>query len=198
MEVTWQSVALSRSTWCHRPWVDGRVLARGDLPDALGNVAFAGALTRLLASSSMPGFAWECAPLGRGLGGLPFEFVVVESPALGKLVADPTPFREHLDACAAPVCTFDNLGGTATLVVPHPAHVRDAAHLARFVRAADEDVAAALWSAVGAAVRQRLAVRDTVWLSTAGLGVSWLHVRLDDRPKYYRHAPYTAIERRRA
>jgi hypothetical protein len=29
-----------------------------------------------------------------------------------------------------------------------------------------------------------------VWLGTAGAGVSWLHVRLDDRPKYYGHAPY--------
>ncbi len=29
-----------------------------------------------------------------------------------------------------------------------------------------------------------------VWLSTAGAGVSWLHVRLDDKPKYYGHAPY--------
>jgi len=29
-----------------------------------------------------------------------------------------------------------------------------------------------------------------VWLSTAGMGVSWLHVRLDDRPKYYGHRPY--------
>jgi hypothetical protein len=30
-----------------------------------------------------------------------------------------------------------------------------------------------------------------VWLSTAGAGVAWLHVRLDDRPKYYSHRPYT-------
>ena len=29
-----------------------------------------------------------------------------------------------------------------------------------------------------------------VWLSTAGAGVSWLHVRLDDRPKYYGCGPY--------
>ncbi len=29
-----------------------------------------------------------------------------------------------------------------------------------------------------------------VWLSTAGAGVSWLHVRLDTRPKYYHHGPY--------
>jgi NADH:ubiquinone oxidoreductase subunit len=29
-----------------------------------------------------------------------------------------------------------------------------------------------------------------VWLSTAGMGVAWLHVRLDDRPKYYGYSPY--------
>jgi Family of unknown function (DUF6940) len=29
-----------------------------------------------------------------------------------------------------------------------------------------------------------------VWLSPAGAGVSWLHLRLDDQPKYYGYAPY--------
>ncbi len=30
------------------------------------------------------------------------------------------------------------------------------------------------------------------WLSTAGHGVAWLHVRLDTRPKYYRYTPYVS------
>ena len=30
------------------------------------------------------------------------------------------------------------------------------------------------------------------WLSTAGMGVSWLHVRLDSQPKYYGFAAYWA------
>ncbi len=29
-----------------------------------------------------------------------------------------------------------------------------------------------------------------IWLSTAGGGVAWLHVRLDSTPKYYGYAPY--------
>ena len=29
-----------------------------------------------------------------------------------------------------------------------------------------------------------------VWTSTSGLGVYWLHVRLDSRPKYYQHQPF--------
>ncbi len=32
--------------------------------------------------------------------------------------------------------------------------------------------------------------RKPVWLNTAGGGVAWLHVRLDDRPKYYGYQNY--------
>jgi hypothetical protein len=67
-----------------------------------------------------------------------------------------------------------------------------AAHLAAFVRSASADVIDDLWSSVGRAVaRRRAAKPDPVWISTAGLGVYWLHVRLDDRPKYYRHRAFT-------
>jgi hypothetical protein len=34
-----------------------------------------------------------------------------------------------------------------------------------------------------------------VWLSTAGMGVAWLHVRLDSRPTYYGHRPYKTFDR---
>jgi hypothetical protein len=41
-----------------------------------------------------------------------------------------------------------------------------------------------LWQAVGKAMDARLGPKP-IWLSTAGMGVAWLHVRLDSRPKYY-------------
>jgi hypothetical protein len=47
----------------------------------------------------------------------------------------------------------------------------------------------ALWRAVGEAMQRRISQKP-VWLSTAGMGVAWLHVRLDDRPKYYGYMPY--------
>jgi hypothetical protein len=62
-------------------------------------------------------------------------------------------------------------------------------HLAAFVRGAPAEQREALWRTVGDALSRRLGAKP-VWLSTAGAGVSWLHVRLDDRPKYYGHAPY--------
>ena len=62
-------------------------------------------------------------------------------------------------------------------------------HLAAFVRLAPEQQRQSLWQAVGEAMSRRICTKP-VWLSTAGAGVSWLHVRLDDRPKYYGFGPY--------
>jgi len=45
--------------------------------------------------------------------------------------------------------------------------------------------------AIGEAIAQWAGPRPP-WVSTAGMGVPWLHARLDTRPKYFRHAPYRA------
>jgi uncharacterized protein DUF6940 len=64
------------------------------------------------------------------------------------------------------------------------------AALAGFMGYTDfESQRVALWHAVGGAMRRRVGSKP-VWLSTAGAGVSSLHVRLDDRPKYYGFAPF--------
>jgi hypothetical protein len=40
-------------------------------------------------------------------------------------------------------------------------------------------------------IERRLATaRDRFWVSTSGLGVPWVHVRLDERPKYFQFGPY--------
>jgi uncharacterized protein DUF6940 len=80
------------------------------------------------------------------------------------------------------------------MVVPCPVGPESAyGHLAAFVRSAPKQHVDHVWQAVGKAVQERLSEKP-VWLSTAGLGVSWLHVRLDSRPKYYGYRPYTRIE----
>lgn len=136
-------------------------------------------------------YCWETPPLTRGSVGRPFECVFVDNPALAATGADPTPFAEHFDADPdSPILTFDNLGGDALLVVPSPkTNPYVYSHLAVFARQAPEDQAKGLWPAVADAVDERLDERP-LWLSTAGLGVYWLHVRLDERPKYYRYRPY--------
>lgn len=145
----------------------------------------------LLASAPFPAFRWETPPITHGGAGRPFEFVVLNSPGL-ESEPDAEAFQEHFTGSAASrgVVSFSNLGKDAILVVPCPVGPSIGyAHLAAFVRRAPVEQRHALWEVVGEAVERRLGTAP-VWVSTAGMGVSWLHVRLDDRPKYYGYKPY--------
>lgn len=148
--------------------------------------------TRLLADSPITAYRWETPPVTDATLDRPFEFVLLPCPGLERR-PERTAFAEHFEQ-GKPVVAFDNLGGDATLVVPAP-QVDDEAygHLAAFVRHAPADQQQALWLEVGLAMKRRIGEKP-VWLSTAGMGVAWLHVRLDSRPKYYGHEPYTRFD----
>ena len=143
----------------------------------------------LLADTPFIAFRWETPAVTSLTVHRPFEFVVLDSPGLDR-PPDLISFADHFNSAETDVVTFSNLGRDATLVVPCPLADSSAyGHLAAFVRHAPASQRDALWQAVGEAMASRVSKRP-VWLSTAGAGVTWLHVRLDDRPKYYGHAPY--------
>jgi len=142
-----------------------------------------------LRAVGLAAYTWECPPVTSDSWTRSFECVFVPSPALGSMRPEPEAFAEHFRPGAA-VATFPNLGGDAILVAPCPdPGGGDFTHLASFTATARAAIQDDFWQAVGEAMAQRVGARP-VWLSTAGLGVGWLHVRLDDRPKYYRHGPY--------
>ncbi|MDX1498854.1 MAG: hypothetical protein R3176_03090, partial [Woeseiaceae bacterium] len=136
-------------------------------------------------------FFLELPALDRNSLGRPVEFVVIAAPALAGAAPDPRPFADQFRKCPErSVIAFPNLGGDALLVVPAPRGPLTAyPHLARFLRDAPRDQVRALWQTAAQTVYDTLG--DTPrWLSTSGLGVTWLHLRLDTRPKYYQYAPY--------
>jgi len=147
----------------------------------------------LLADAPYSAFRWETPPINAATAARPFELVLLDSPGLGTN-PDKSAFAEHF--VAAPdsgIVAFPNLGKDAVMVVPCPVGPLTAyGHLAAFVRQAPEAQKHALWVQVGAAMERRLN-NSPVWLSTAGAGVSWLHVRLDDRRKYYGYRPYADL-----
>lgn len=146
----------------------------------------------LLADAPFEAYRWETPPVTTGTADRDFEFVLVESNNLVRRV-DSNAFAEHFVE-TADVVTFANLSGDAVMVVPRPISATSSyGHLASFVRDAPVEQVQGLWLSVGQAMQRRLGDRP-VWLSTAGLGVSWLHVRLDSRPKYYFHTPYRSFE----
>ena len=147
-------------------------------------------LTARLAAVPWTAFRWESPPVTKATLDRPAECVVLDCPSLDRRPTAHT-FAEYWTQ--APVVEFASLGRDAWLVVPCPRGNPDAyAHLAAFVRRAPAAQQHALWQHVAGAMRRRLG-RHPVWLSTAGDAVAWLHVRLDDRPKYYHYAPYRSF-----
>lgn len=151
---------------------------------------FRASFTNVLAAAPFEAFRWETPGVTTSDLQSAFEFALTDSPEL-LTGPDPSPFLEHFTH-AGPVVSFRNLGGDAELLVPCPLAPESAyTHLAVFVRDAPDAQRHALWREASLAMTRRLGARP-VWLSTAGGGVAWLHVRLDDRPKYYVHQPYRA------
>jgi hypothetical protein len=147
--------------------------------------------TRLLADAPFAAFRWETPPVNAVSANRPFEFVLLNSPELSH-EPDPSAFSTHLSAGAAGegVVAFPNLGRDAILIVPCPlGPVSAYGHIAAFVREAPNEQKHSLWKLIGRTMEEQIGPAP-VWLSTAGAGVPWLHVRLDKRPKYYGHRPY--------
>ena len=158
------------------------------------NVDFRQFFIDLLAQSPFDGYRWECPAVTSQTLDRPFEFVLIDDPYLARRRPDMGAFRQHFNNVPGDgAVTFPNLGGDAVMVVPEPARPEiDYGHLGAFCQHAPQSQQHELWRSVGDAMGQRILAKSEkpVWLNTAGGGVAWLHVRLDDRPKYYRHAPY--------
>lgn len=138
-------------------------------------------------------YRWETPVVDLQRFDRPFEFVVIEDPALNR-PEDGSAFRSQFEAADPDqqVITFQNLGGDAVLVVPLPGgEYVNHCHLASFLNTCTATQESLLWHHVGKAMLKRISDQP-VWLSTAGGGVPWLHVRLDDKPKYYSYRPYRA------
>ena len=136
-------------------------------------------------------YRWETPPLTKDRLQQPFECILLDSPYLQTRV-DIVSFQQHFQQAKSgeSVLNFMNLGRDARLIVPTPVEPLQAcAHLASFVREVPQVNNHDLWKMVGEVVPQELGDQPR-WLSTAGGGVAWLHVRIDHRPKYYGYTPY--------
>lgn len=137
-------------------------------------------------------YIWEMPPISTNTLAQPFEFVLWNTP-VPSAKPDTVTFSKFFDRNAnnCGIVSFLNLGHDAMLVVPSP--FREGANysgLAEFFRESPLEQQQALWKVTAHQIKLRLSEENT-WLSVAGGGISWLHIRLDSRPKYYRYMPYT-------
>jgi hypothetical protein len=180
-------------------WGETIALSSGEAALSVGEViagwrdeaAFRERFAAELAATPYPAFFWETPPLHPGTLSGPFECAVIRSDALARMRPDDSDFAGQLRG-DAPVAVFPNLGGDALLVAPRKiAKAECYGHIASFLRAAPREQQHALFGVLAQEIGKRLALSPRrFWVSTSGLGVPWMHVRLDSYPKYYQHRPY--------
>ncbi|KAL7533202.1 hypothetical protein ACHAWF_004375 [Thalassiosira exigua] len=196
-----------------RAWMEAVASSSGaSAASALSDLVAASPFASVLFET--PGTNWVTS------GKVQFEFALVNEPTLARFAeSDPDryAFEEHFRRCRGgsavgggwgnkedgeeeAACAFDNLGKDARLVAPLPlpgiGH-RAYAHLASFVRGAPRSQVAEFWRRGAHEYLETLKSKEggggggaKTWFSTNGMGVAWLHLRLDARPKYYSYGPF--------
>ncbi len=148
---------------------------------------------RFLAESPFPAFFWECKPISLNQPDAIHECTLVSSITLDGVAAEQGAFREYFDQNKQ-VVAFDNLGGDARLVAPCPSgDYGKYAHIGRFVREAEAQQVSEFWKVTAQEMLQQ-SPNEPRWLSTSGLGVYWLHARIDRYPKYYQTESYKVFK----
>ncbi len=173
----------------------GRTLtARQVLDGWRSDEAFRDLFVAELAASPYQAFFWEMPALSPVTLSEPFECAVIGSDALAHLRADDSEFAEHLTAARDSVASFANLSGDARLIAPARVSGADCyAHIAAFLRDGPRGQQHALLQRLADEAEHLLAAGRRFWISTSGLGVPWVHVRLDSYPKYYQYRPYARL-----
>ena len=148
-----------------------------------------------LAATQFSAFFWEMPAIRGQRTDIQYEYVAIESEAIVRMAPDPGAFESVFREKSNPIVTFRNLGGDALLVAPAPiASLRYYGHLASFVRSAPEHQRHELFRTLARTLARILPIwRGPLWTSTSGLGVPWLHIRLDSFPKYYNYRPYAEV-----
>lgn len=136
------------------------------------------------------GYFWEHPALKNDFLSKPYECVMLNTRSFAKKNVDETAFGKYLDSDNE-VEVFDNLGKNAKLVVPtQKTNIEYYKHLGIFLQNAPKEQIRMLFKKIGEHILTELDSPQTIWLNMAGLGVIWLHVRLDTRPKYYKTKTY--------
>lgn len=154
------------------------------------NTYFIDCFNSFLANIEFTAYFWESIPVNNASLDNAYQFVVTGNPSLAQLSCDPSPFANQFKATNTSIATFQNLGGDAWLVSPNANFSQQSyPHIAAFCRLAPQSLVTQLWQTVAQQLETAIH-QNPIWLSTSGLGVSWVHIRIDTQPKYYSYLPY--------
>ena len=155
---------------------------------------------KTIISSEYPFVFFETPPVTYQTLTKQFEFVLVSTSAFKNAKPDYRSFSEQFKTCNtdSSACSFYNLGKDAMLIAPRGVdgeRERKYVDFMSFMRNGTEREIHDFFEEVGKSAEEIVSKRGTAktWISTSGLGVSWLHLRLDSYPKYYTFREYKKV-----
>lgn len=174
--------------------VDGKPLPLTAFWESVDSDQFIRGYVAALTQVADEEFYWEHPPFHADDQTDAYEVAIVPAPALRSVRSNPSPFRSHFTSTDR-VVHFPNRGGDAVLIVPAPELLdtgdKDYATIFRFLQNADEELLVDFFKTAFAVARENRPPQGSrAYLSTHGLGVHWLHARVDGRPKYYHMKEY--------
>lgn len=137
-------------------------------------------------------FIWRASSVSKDLKEF-YREEFLEDKRLKGLKQNYKPFKDTFDLtnkkkhCVAK----PNLGKDSILVVPTLENSKEFTNLFFFMKNASLEKQKALWKKVAKEVKKMLKKYDRVWVNSSNLGIHYLHVRIDTKPKYYEDSELT-------
>ena len=152
-------------------------------------------------------YYFECPPITNLIKNeRHFEFILKESKSLASKKPSRKYFKDYFGNCESQntrdsyqtslSTNFKSLSMDSELIAPCPLKSTTGdqylSHLATFMREAPLKNVKDLWKRTATVMLKTMDKHPgkKFWLSTAGDAVPWLHVRVDQKPKYYNYRPY--------
>jgi hypothetical protein len=89
-----------------------------------------------------------------------------------------------------------NLPKDTILVIPKPRQNKNFANIYYFMKNASKIQQKELWKLVAKQAKIMLKKYDNIWISSQGLGISYLHIRICNFPKYYEKSKLQTIPKK--
>jgi len=135
-------------------------------------------------------FYWEHPAINKEFLPKKYECILQRSKPLEYLPSNEIAFQDYL-FYKEQVADFMNIGKNARLVIPTKKSDKEIYnHMGKFITGATQEQIIAVFNRVGKIIINEIEEQELIWLNTAGLGVIWLHIRMDTTPKYYKTKRY--------
>jgi hypothetical protein len=167
---------------------NGKMLTNEEVIDKMNQTRLIDEVSYLLAKLKFPGYFMLWSPFTEKTKDKIFIMVIQSTFSFVWQMPDYLKYVEHLEQCSInnSIMTFYSKSGTGTfLLSPCPVGNKNYGHIKKFMKNGPFDQICELFDKIQEHVKRYRVNKEDIYVSTHGLDVPWLHVRLEVLPKHY-------------